>query len=81
MKGAVLAIVPVLNGLRLTELIEDVEQHHFYEPSGGYAGLVPSHFDFGPLDDYFMGASSIPTFKRGSLLAWLPMWRSGVLAA
>ncbi len=59
---SVLAVMPVLDGVRLTDLIERFERSHHYEPAGGYAGLVPSHFNFGPLDHYFMGANSSSVF-------------------
>jgi hypothetical protein len=49
------SIVPVLNGVYLTQLIEDFERAHGFEPAGGYAGLVPTFFNYGPLDLYFMG--------------------------
>jgi hypothetical protein len=52
-----LSIVPTVNGIRLTQLIEDFERSHNYEPTGGYAGLVPDHFKFGPLERYFMAES------------------------
>jgi hypothetical protein len=45
-----ISIVPVVNGVRLAGLIEEFERARMYEPSGGYAGLVPDHFNFGPLE-------------------------------
>lgn len=64
------SVVPVLNGVRLTNLIEGFERAHHYEPAGGYAGLVPSNFNFGPLDQYFMaiGTDSIFVDERHYLL-------------
>jgi hypothetical protein len=57
---SVLSIVPIVNGVRLTALVEEFEREHNYEPAGGYAGIVPAHFNFGPLDQYFLAASMNP---------------------
>jgi len=56
--NAVSSIVPLVDGTDLTRLIDEFEQAHGYEPAGGYAGLVPTHFDFGALDLYFMAAGT-----------------------
>ena len=58
----VLSIVPLVNGVRVTTLIEEFERERRYEPTGGYGGIVPAFFKFGPLDEYFMGASADPIF-------------------
>lgn len=50
-----LSIVPVLDGIHLTRMIEEFERINELEPAGGYAGLVPKNFKIGPLDAYFMG--------------------------
>jgi len=47
--------VPTINGTRLTELVAAFESARHFEPVGGYAGIVPEHFEFGSLDRYFMG--------------------------
>jgi hypothetical protein len=57
-EDAVLSIVPLVDGVRLTDLIGEFERARSFEPAGGYAGLVPSNFNFGPLDHYFMAAST-----------------------
>jgi len=57
----VLSIVPVVDEVLLTRLIDDFERECRFEPAGGYAGLVSSHFNFGPLDRYFMAADTTPT--------------------
>ncbi len=59
-----LSIVPLVDGVRLTKLIEDFERACRFEPAGGYAGLVPCNFNFGPLDQYFMAASTEPIFEH-----------------
>jgi hypothetical protein len=54
----VLSIMPVVNGFRLATLIDEFERARQYEPAGGYAGLVPAHFNFGPLDQYFLATNA-----------------------
>ena len=49
------SVVPVIDGTPLTELISVFEGDRRYEPVGGYGGLVPAFFDYGPLDRYLMG--------------------------
>ena len=53
-KVAVLTLVPVFNGTGLTELVMQFERERGFDPAGGYGGLVPSFFTYGPLDRYFM---------------------------
>jgi hypothetical protein len=55
---SVLSIVPILNGVRLTALVEQFERECHYEPAGGYAGIVPTQFNFGPLDQYFLAINA-----------------------
>jgi hypothetical protein len=61
------SIVPVLNGVHLTRLIEDFERSHGFEPVGGYVGLVPTAFNYGRLDVYFMGETDRENFEKASL--------------
>ena len=49
------AIVPVINGNMLTDLIAIFERDRHFEPAGGYAGLVPQFFEYGHFDRYLMG--------------------------
>lgn len=62
------SIVPAVNGIRLTDLVAEFEGAHQYEPSGGYAGLVPAYFKFGPLDEYFLGRGESPVFGQSYYL-------------
>ncbi len=65
----VLSIVPAVDGVRLTDLVAEFERTHHYEPAGGYAGLVPSFFRLGRVDEYFMGISADPVLSsRGHWL-------------
>jgi hypothetical protein len=34
------------------------------EPAGGYGGIVPAFFRYGPLDRYFLGQSQDEPFKK-----------------
>jgi hypothetical protein len=62
------SIVPIVNGVRLTALITEFESEHQYEPVGGYAGIVPTHSNFGALDEYFMASHSTLPDQRCYLL-------------
>lgn len=53
-----LAVAPVINGLPLADRVSAFEFAKGFEPAGGYAGIVPANFDFGPLDAYFGGEAS-----------------------
>ena len=54
-KPIVYAVTPVINGVPLTQLVASFESGQHFEPAGGYGGLVPQFFDYGPLDRYLMG--------------------------
>lgn len=47
------AVVPVIDGQPLTDLVTAFETQRSYDPAGGYGGLVFEFFDFGPVDRYF----------------------------
>jgi len=50
-------LIPVVDGISLTQLVADYESAHGMVPSGGYAGLIPAHFNFGDLTAYYLGQS------------------------
>jgi hypothetical protein len=52
-----LAVTPVLDGVPLTKLIDDFETNRGFDAAGGYAGLVPGHYRFGPLNCHFLADS------------------------
>ena len=60
----VASIVPIVNGVRLTALVEQFERECNYEPAGGYAGIVPTNFNFGPLDQYFLATNADTPFAN-----------------
>lgn len=47
------ALVPHIDGKSLADLVAVYESDRGYEPAGGYAGLIPTHFDFGELTLYY----------------------------
>jgi len=49
------SVTPVINGTPLTELVTSFETVQQFEPLGGYGGLIPEFFKYGPLDSYLMG--------------------------
>ncbi|WP_348649120.1 hypothetical protein [Rhizobium sp. WYCCWR 11152] len=50
------AIVPCVDGVGLDQLVADFERAAGYsDPAGGYGGLIPSFYRFGPLSSYFLG--------------------------
>lgn len=63
-----LSLTPVLSGTALTELALSFEREHSFEPVGGYGGLVPNWFPYGPLDRYFLGESDDKDFAEGCYL-------------
>jgi len=55
-EGAV-ELVPKVDGESLVRLVGAFEAAHGLSPSGGYAGLIPAHFNFGDLRSYYLGLS------------------------
>jgi hypothetical protein len=54
--GGALSVTPCIDGTPLTTLIAEFEKTRGYgDPAGAYAGLIPSYFDYGPLEHYFTG--------------------------
>ena len=51
----VFAIVPILDGTPLTEMILSFEREKHFEPAGSYGGLIPQWFKCGSLNRYFLG--------------------------
>lgn len=54
--GGALSVTPCIDGIPLTTLVAEFEDASGYtDPAGGYGGLIPSYFNFGPLVRYFCG--------------------------
>lgn len=55
-RGEAPAVMPSVDGASLAVLVEAYERAKRYEdPAGGYGGLIPAYFNYGPLDEYFAG--------------------------
>lgn len=62
------AFAPCIDGRPLCSLVERFERASDYaDPAGGYGGLVPDHFNFGPLAAYFMGEAAIVGEAAGEI--------------
>ena len=48
-------LTPVINGVPLTKLVAAFEASRGFEPAGAYDGILPDHFNYGPLERYFRG--------------------------
>jgi len=48
-------VMPLVDGTLLSEMIAAFEREQHFEPAGGYGGLIPEWFKYGPLDRYFLG--------------------------
>jgi hypothetical protein len=58
-------ITPCIDGVLLTILVEQFEHARgMTDPAGGYGGLIPEFFAYGPLDRYFLGESERPCFAN-----------------
>ena len=55
-------VLPVINGLSLTQMISDFERQHGYHPAGGYQGIIPQRFEYGPLEKYFFGEYAMDSY-------------------
>jgi hypothetical protein len=51
------SITPCVNGKSLIEAVAAFERERGFDPVGGYGGLIPEWFNYGPLDRYFLGDS------------------------
>ena len=48
-------VVPLVDGVRLRDIVARFEEAAGFSTPGSYAGIVPDHFRFGPLINHFMG--------------------------
>jgi hypothetical protein len=49
------SVVPTIDGIRLTDIVHNYERTMGYLPADAYGGLIPSWFNFGPLDHHYEG--------------------------
>jgi hypothetical protein len=59
-----LSVVPVVNGVRLTNLVESYDLRIGNKPAGGFAGLVRRSLNFGAWDRYFMAEAPSREIQR-----------------
>ena len=52
-EGGAKALVPTIDGHSLLTMVAAFESQRGYEPAGGYAGIIPAHFNFGDLTRYY----------------------------
>lgn len=63
------AVTPYVDGESLADLVAEFETTAGFEPAGGYNGIVPVNFTFGPLQTYYLGTNAHQWPGAGS--AWL----------
>lgn len=64
-EDGVTVITPRIDGVLLSSLAERFEQSRgMHDPAGGYGGLIPAFFRYGPLDRYFLGESKTDCFAN-----------------
>lgn len=54
-EGDATLITACVDEVMLTALAAQFERSHGMDPAGGYSGLIPEFFCYGPLDRYFLG--------------------------
>ena len=64
-----LSVIPVVNGVRLTKLVESYDLKIGNLPAGGFAGLVRRSLNFGAWDQYFMAETPSRQIQRTGV--WL----------
>jgi len=64
-------LTPCIDGESLVDLATAFERSSGYnDPAGGYSGVVPDHFEFGPLSSYFLGHEEpVAGGKQGEIYA------------
>jgi hypothetical protein len=54
--GGTALLMPCIDSVELADLVAAFERQSGYnDPAGGYGGIVPSHYELGPLAAYFLG--------------------------
>jgi hypothetical protein len=70
--GQVIEIVPAIDDAELTDLVQAFEQRAGMETrSTSYGGLIPSYFNFGSIDDHFLGVARRELNRKSPLLGCL----------
>jgi hypothetical protein len=61
-------LLPLVDGMSLADLVSDFERAAGYRPTGGYAGLVLEHSNFGDLGNYLHGEADSPYWRESVAL-------------
>jgi hypothetical protein len=64
-------VVPFIDGEDLVDLITEYEEAAGHDSAGGYDGIVPTSFTYGPLLAYFLGAREDPYWGKIGKIAVL----------
>jgi hypothetical protein len=72
-------VVPVIDGVRLDQMVANFENARDFDPSGGYGGLVIDSFNFGDFGAYFHGAVDHRYFSELGKIAVLACGDCGEL--
>ena len=67
-----MTVIPVVDGVRLSDLTADFERSSGYFPVGECAGLVLQNFEFGPAAKYLIGDVESSTHRL--FLQWRRSW-------
>ena len=62
-------VIPIVSGKSLIERVAKFERSQAFTPAGEYSGLIPAHFRFGDLIEYYLGIEPRQSPKAG--YAWL----------
>jgi len=57
-EATALSVIPLIDFTPLTRLTEEFEREKGFDVVGGYAGIVPSHYRFGPLNCHYLADSN-----------------------
>lgn len=77
--GGVVAVVPTIDGIALTDLIHRFEQEAGMEDRAfSYGGLVPAYYRFGPMDQHTWSAMVRSVTNRGCR-CWAVIVASGAV--
>lgn len=63
------SLVPVVDGVPLTELVAAYEASREFDVVGGYGGIVPDFFNFGDLSLHYLGVAERQWPGQG--MVWL----------
>ena len=68
-------LIPTVDETSLVDLVANFEAAGGMTPAGSYAGLIPAHFNFGDLSEYYLGRNQRQWPGSGRL--WLLGCNSG----